>query len=284
MYKVLWLILLSLVSSFAYTKEPFRIVVLSPNLTEITHSIIQQAESKNTKIVGVIHYQGEPDYTKPIQGVGSANSLSIEKIILLNPDIVLASPMNSPITIDQIKNFDIKIKILDANTLAEINELILDIGNLIQLQTAAQEISSQYLTKLAKLKKTYVKSHQQSVFIQISQIPIFTVGNKGIINEIINLCHGHNIFSNIPYPSFQTGVEQVLKANPNLIFQLFYDLGKTELYTVNKNSQWQSWKNLSAVTNDKIYNINPNLISQNSPKILEGAETICRLIAQKSIN
>jgi ABC-type Fe3+-hydroxamate transport system substrate-binding protein len=284
MNKIITFILFSIVTSFIYAKEPFRIVVLSPNLTEITHSIIKLSKTNGTKIVGVIHYLGEPDYTKTIQGVGDANSLNVEKVILLQPDIILASPMNSPISIQQLKSFNLSVHVLDANSLDEINTLVLNIGNLIHLPQSAKKISSEYLSELEKLKKTYKNSTSRSIFVQLSEIPIFSVGNQGTINEIVSLCHGKNIFSNIPYPSFQTGVEQVLIANPDLIFQLFYNLNNQQTYSINQHSQWQNWDNLAAVANEKIYKINPNLISQNTPQILEGANLLCKLIAQESIN
>ncbi|MDC0534891.1 ABC transporter substrate-binding protein, partial [Francisellaceae bacterium] len=207
-----------------------------------------------------------------------------EKVILLQPDIILASPMNSPISIQQLKSFNLSVHVLDANSLDEINTLVLNIGNLIQLPQSAQNISSDYLSELEKLKKTYKNSISRSIFIQLSEIPIFSIGNQGTINEIVSLCHGKNIFSNIPYPSFQTGVEQVLIANPDLIFQLFYNLNNQQTYSINQHSQWQNWDNLAAVANEKIYKINPNLISQNTPKILKGANLLCKLIAQESIN
>ncbi|MFT6835763.1 MAG: ABC-type Fe3+-hydroxamate transport system substrate-binding protein, partial [Francisellaceae bacterium] len=204
------------ITTYADSSTQKRIVILSPNLVEISHMIIEKSKTKDIIIVGIIHYPGEPSYAKNIDGIGTSSNINVEKILLLKPNIVLASAGNNSLSLQQIKSFNVKVDIYNTQSLAGIAKLILQVGNSLHLETTSAIISNNYLLQLKSYRKKFHLDKKIKTFIQLSELPIFAVGGDGVINEIIELCGGKNIFWNIKKFAFQAGKSSVLNKDPEL--------------------------------------------------------------------
>jgi len=66
-------------------QEPQRIISTAPSNTEILFDLGLQE-----KIVGITNYCNFPEETKNIEKIGEISPLNFEKIIYLNPDLILA--------------------------------------------------------------------------------------------------------------------------------------------------------------------------------------------------
>ncbi|MGI6119405.1 MAG: helical backbone metal receptor, partial [Desulfosporosinus sp.] len=67
-------------------KEPLKIISLAPNITETIFAL-----ERGNQLVGRTDYCDYPDEAAKIESVGSLETPSIEKIVILKPDLVIAS-------------------------------------------------------------------------------------------------------------------------------------------------------------------------------------------------
>ena len=124
---------------------------------------------------------------------------------------------------------------------------------------------------LQKLTDDYADRTTVKTFYQFWHQPIFTISGNHVINEVIHLCGGQNIFFDLPTLSPQISLEAVLKANPEVIIASGADALRPEWL-----DNWQRWPSLSAVQAHHLYFIPPDLILRHTPRILEGAAMLCK--------
>src|SRR5699024_5207801 len=100
-------------------KEPERIVSLMPSNTELAFAL-----GLGEKIVGVSDHDNYPEEALEKEKIGGTE-LNIEKIISLEPDLVLAHPGNDPDGIVQLEDAGITVfTVNDATNFDEVYESI----------------------------------------------------------------------------------------------------------------------------------------------------------------
>jgi iron complex transport system substrate-binding protein len=108
-------------------------------------------------------------------------------------------------------------------------------------------------------------------FYQIWDDPPITVGASQIIGSAIRLCGGINIFGDLTPMAPVVSVEAVLAADPEVIVASGMDDNRPTWL-----DRWRRWPRLTAVVRDNLFFIPPDLIQRNTPRLLEGAERLCR--------
>jgi ABC-type Fe3+-hydroxamate transport system substrate-binding protein len=108
-----------------------RIVSLAPNLTETIYAL--HAESK---LAGDTDYCDVPAEAKLKPHVGATVSPSLEAIVALKPDLVLATAINRRETVDALEQLGVTVYALDPHT---VEESITGMARLADLIGAANE-------------------------------------------------------------------------------------------------------------------------------------------------
>lgn len=192
--------------------EALRVITLTPHLTELLYEL-----NAGKLIVGTVEFSGYSEKTKTIPLVGTGIHVSLEKIVALKPDLVLAwsSGMN-PSLIESLKRANISVHISDTQTIEHFMKDINTIGSLIQREKEAHAL-------VRKIKSTIndISAYQNeaSAFIQVWPKPLYTVGKPQIITQALSLCGVRNIFGDITAESTQVSIEAVLARKPNWIIQ-----------------------------------------------------------------
>ena len=102
---------------------------------------------------------------------------------------------------------------------------------------------------------------------------MMTVNGKHIINEVIELCGGENVFKTLSTLTPTVNTEAVIEANPAVI--IGSGVGDDPPPWLN---QWNRWIGLSAVKNHHVYFVNPDYIHRQTSRLLTGAERVCGLL------
>ncbi|MDD4183140.1 MAG: ABC transporter substrate-binding protein, partial [Candidatus Omnitrophica bacterium] len=96
-------------------------------------------------------------------------------------------------------------------------------------------------------------------------------GSGSFINELIALCGGVNITSDIKSAYSSVAQEVVLKRNPDCII-LAYMGNLSPLESVISRP---GWENIAAVKNKRVYNdIDPDVLLRPGPRIVEAMEEL----------
>ena len=129
------------------------------------------------------------------------------------------------------------------------------------------------ILKLARLQQTYGQRPTVSVFYQISDSPLMTIGGKQIISNALSLCGGRNIFANLTPMAPVITPEAVLAANPEAIMT-----SGMEQINPQALDMWKKWPKLLATQRQNFFLIDSDLVNRNGPRIIEGTQQLCTAI------
>jgi len=90
-------------------KEPERIVSVAPNITEIIFAL-----GKQDKLVGRTDFCDYPEEAKNIESIGNIDQPNVEKIVELQPDVVIASSIFTKEMLQKLEEANIKVAIFQA--------------------------------------------------------------------------------------------------------------------------------------------------------------------------
>ncbi len=236
-----------------------RLITLSPHLAELVVSA-----GAIDSLVGVVSYSDFPEEIKSIKQVGDAFKLDYEAIIVLKPDYVLSWKGGTPPSVvRKLKSLNINVIETNMNQLSDIPLTIKQISDLTNTQTVAQPNITLFNQTLADLKQQTQKP--QSLFIETFHQPLYTVSGEHWMSEAISICGYENIFSDLSQASATVNMEAVINKNPQAIL----NISKQE------DPQWQKWQSISAVKNNQVFTIDPDLFSRPSMRLLEGIKLLC---------
>lgn len=251
--------------------NPVRVVSLAPSVTEVVFALEQGHMLK-----GVTRFSNYPPEAKNLPRVGSYVHLDVEKIVSLRPDLCLAIKDGNPVdAIRKLERLGIPVYAVDPRNLKAVMGMISDIGGLLGAEAKAYEIIQDMQERMDKVRAAVSRiSEHPSVFFQIGVAPIVSVGTDTFLHELITLAGGKNMTAGPkPYPRFT--VEQVIAMAPDVMIVTSMDRKKG---FDSVRDQWERWKNIPAVKNNRIYLIDSDIVDRPTPRLVEGLEVLAGYI------
>ncbi len=243
-----------------------RIISLAPHITELLF-----AAGAGDRIVGVVEFSNHPEQAKRLPRVGDTRSLDLERIIALKPDLVIVWLKGSPqAQLDVLTALRLPIYYNEPRALDEIAGTIERFGELAGTPRTAQAAAHEFRARLAMLRERYRGRDPVTVFHQIWEQPLMTVNGEHLISHVLSLCGGHNVFARLRPLVPHVVAEAVLEADPEVI-----GTGGRGRPRDAGLGVWYRWPQLRAIARQNLYVVDPDLISQHAPRILDGAEQIC---------
>ncbi|BBP46103.1 cobalamin-binding protein [Thiosulfatimonas sediminis] len=261
---------------FAHAETPAqRIITLAPHLTEMVYSA-----GAGEKLVGVVNYSDYPAEAKSKPIVGSYNAINIERIVELKPDLVLSWRSGNRLQdyqrLEQLQQkLGFRLIESEINTLDDIPALIRQIGILAGSATKANAEAHELQTQLTQLRQQFATAKPVTVFYQIWNNPLITMGKNQFISQGIELCGGRNIFEDLGSLTGQVAVETVLIRDPEVIL-----LGGTRAMQQDWLQTWQAFGTLQAVQNNTIFLLNNDLYQRSSARFIRALPALCAQIGQ----
>ena len=102
----------------------------------------------------------------------------------------------------------------------------------------------------------------------------FTVAPNSFVGDFYNLLKARNITEGAPTAYPQLSQEEILDRDPEVIILADADAGESP-QTVKARPGWGA---ISAVKNDRIYVIDPDIISRPGPRVADGLEQLARVL------
>jgi len=234
------------------------------------------AAGAGDRLVGVARHSDYPPTARALPRIGDAHQFDLERILSLEPDLVVAWKSGNPAgQIAQLRELQLPLYISEPRTLEDIPATIEDLGTLAGTATTARQAAEKFRERLAALQSIYAGRRPVRVFYQIWHEPLMTIGGGHLINEVIGLCGGRNVFHDIGQLAPQVSVESVLAAEPEVIIASGSDHGHPAWL-----EEWRAWPQLPAVRNNELHFIPPQLLQRHTPRILQGAERLCEILEQ----
>lgn len=248
-----------------------RIISLAPHVTEQLFAI-----GAGGKIVGAVDYSDYPEQAKLIPRVGGYSRLDLERILALKPDLIVGwSSGNNAQQLERLEEMGMRVYRSEPRRLDDIAAGMRKLGELAGVTQQAEEQVVKFHHKVETLREAAGGKPEQTVFYQIWNRPLMTVNGEHLINEVITLCGGKNIFAELPVLTPKVSEEAVIAANPEVIIASGMGRERPEWL-----DEWRRWPQMEAVKSERLYVIDPSIIQRATPRLLEGAEVMCGMIRQ----
>lgn len=255
----------------AIPEPPKRIVSLAPNITETLFAL-----GLDEEIVGVTTDSRYPEAAQARPKVGGFASLSLERIIGLDPDCIIAIVDGNPReTVLQLERAGFPVYVTNPRDLESMLAMIGDLGAITGTSEQAALLVEDLGRRLDRVAARHAGRPKPRVFLQVSADPLMTVGGGTFHERAIETAGGINVFSHsaIRYP--RVSMEMVIAAMPEVI--ILASMG-TESVGLFQAERWARWKDIPAVTGGRIYSIDPDILYQPTPRLVEGIETLAAFL------
>lgn len=242
-----------------------RIVTLAPHLAEQVFEV-----GAGERLVGTVQWSNKPAAARDVPRIGDSFRVDAERIVALQPDIVLAwgggTPQN---TIERLRALQLNVAVLDPRDLESIPRHLEWLGKLTGNARQAESVARAFRSRLEAISDEFADAEPIRVFYQISSQPIFTVGAGHTISEMIELCGGNNIFSDLDARAHSVSRESVISRDPQVIIVGRYEGSEDE------RGDWRRWKNLTATRTNNLLLIDAETVARPAVGILDGARELC---------
>jgi len=251
--------------SVSIEKVPQRIISLSPSNTEILFAL-----GLEEKVVGVTEFCDYPPEARKKEKVGGYSTPDIEKIIALQPDLILADSIHAKEVIPALEERGLTVFALAPKNLDGILEDIRIVGEITEKEKEAFELVAQMESRIEAVTDKIKELERPRVFYITWHDPLWSVGSGIIINELIEKAGGVNIFQDIAGHRI-VNLETVIARNPEVTIACT-GLGEAK----GKPFEWAMEEPRLGVTearkNNRTYQIDADLVSRAGPRIAEALE------------
>ena len=250
---------------------PETIVSLQPSNTEILFSL-----GVGEKIVGATDYDTYPKAAQSIERVSSTVTINAERIVELNPDVVVAYTTGEAEQITQLEDAGLKVFVIQSAT--SFDDVYTDIVQLSEVM-GVEAIGDQLVTDIqaqiaAVQEKTATVEAPKKVYYEISPSPdIWTTGSATFQQEIFVASNVENIFAD-QQSWLSVTEEDVITRNPELIMT-------TANYMENATDEILSragWETIQAIVNKEVYLIDGDIMSRPATRIGEAVELVAKTV------
>lgn len=139
-----------------------RIVSLAPFLTDMTLQL-----GAGARLVGVLDDGQLPAELSDRQTVGSYQTLSAERIVSVQPDLILAWTSGNPRELlERLRGWGIRVEQFDPQRLDDIASMTLQLGELLDQPAEAQALEADFRAQLDRLRAA-PSATRPKVFLQL---------------------------------------------------------------------------------------------------------------------
>ncbi|MBN2082251.1 ABC transporter substrate-binding protein [bacterium] len=278
--------------------EPQRIVSLAPNVTEMLFYL-----GFGGRVVGVSDYCDWPPEVTGLPTVGGLIDTSLEAVVALEPDLIIAYQGNSRELVEQLLALDISVFCL--NEAANLHEVGQQMSRLDLIVSKLDEVDAfdflyggytdkldAYELSLDQLTRKYYSlqtgdldtTTRFTVFYGYPGEMIYTAGGNTFINDLIERAGGLNCAWRLTgWPA--VSAEFLLDANPDYILTGTSctedeDPAEVKARLLAELKADQVWRNLDAVQAGRVIVIDADILNRPGPRLLDALMEFYRQLDQ----
>jgi iron complex transport system substrate-binding protein len=252
-----------------------KIISLAPSNTEILYAI-----GAGGAMIGRDDLSDYPEEAKNLPSVGgNMGSYNLEEIAKLQPDLVLASELNTPEQIKSLEDLKITVFVLTNPTKFEgLYQNLETTGILTGHQSEAAKLSADLQARQKAVTDALAGiSDRPKVFYELDAsdpAKPYTVGPNTFIDILISMAGGANIGANLKGDYPQISQEELLSQDPDIILLGDAAYGTTPEQVATR----PGWSVIKAVKANQVFAVDDNLVSRPGPRLIDGLESLAKAI------
>jgi iron complex transport system substrate-binding protein len=229
---------------------------MAPSVTEILFRL-----GLGSKVVGVTDYCNYPKEASLKPKIGGFLNPSIEKIISLNPDLIIATPDNyNEEIVERLESLGKAVYVINPSSISGILRSILSIGRITGNIKEGILLVSELKKEIKYIRKKVKPYKEIKTLYIINANPLIAVGKNTFVDELIDIAGGENIVNESGYP--RLNIEEIILKNPEIIL-LSHMGGSNRIKSLEKF---------------KIYSINDDFILRPGPRFIKGLRILVKTL------
>jgi iron complex transport system substrate-binding protein len=257
-------------------RRPERIVSLAPNVTEILFAV-----GAGDRVVGVTRFCNYPPEVSALPKIGGYTDMSLERILALRPDLVVASRGNPRPNIETIRRHGLTVIGVQPQSINEVTEAIVRVGCATGDPERAQSVVRKMEASIESVHSRVadVPSRPRVYFGSISA-PYFAAGPESFVGRVMKEAGGENIARDGGKTWPTLSIETILQRDPEVVIVGFHepvagdDARERLLKRLRKD---RVWANISAVRTGRVYLIDEDIVHRAGPRIAQAVAEMATL-------
>jgi iron complex transport system substrate-binding protein len=254
---------------------PQAIVSISASTTEILFAI-----GAGNQVIGRDEYSLYPEEALEVTSVGAMwDGLPVETILALEPDLVVAAQIISEDQVLGLRELGLNVY-WQANPTSyeELWDNLRDFARLTGHETETETLITDLEARVkAVQEKIAPVSEYPSVFYELDATDPsnpWTTGSGTFIDYIITEAGGKNAASALEGEYAQISAEELIAVNPDVILLADAPYGTTPESVAER----PGWDVITAVSENSLYPIDPNMMSVPGPRLVDALEETAGLL------
>ncbi len=241
-----------------------RIIPLSPSLTDMVYAM-----GAGGDVVGVSNYTKYPEEAAKKPTVGEPLNPSIEAIVALHPDLVLAiNDMNRAETVEQLEKLGIPVFVTDTRELNDIYVSITNLGNALNRQHDAEILVNRLRRREQAVRERVKGLPGPHVLFVLWPDPVFTAGKGAFVTALIDIAGGKSVTDDLPQAWPQISLEAVIARKPDSLL-----LTHDSQVTLDDLKKKPGWSSMEAVKANRVFYVDDRIIHP-SPVVFDALEDL----------
>ena len=192
---------------------PRRVVALAPSVTETIYSI-----GAGASVVGVTDFTDWPAEATKLPSVGGLLNPSIEQLVALRPDLVIATrDANRRETIDELDRLGIPAFVVSPQGLDGVIEAVRQIGRVLNRAVDADRLADGLRSRREAVIARVRGLPQPRVLLVIWPDPVMTIGRHAFITDVLGAAGARSVSDDLLEDWPRISLEEVIRRNPDLI-------------------------------------------------------------------
>jgi len=246
-----------------------RVISLAPNLTEIVFAI-----GAGDRLVGRTTYCDFPAEAKAVAAVGDTLQPSLERIISLQPQVVLISTSSQlEVFTQQLQNQNIAVFVTDPHDLDGVFRSIEQIGLIVGHTQQAEQLIQNLRDRTRAVEEAVKGRRPVRVFYQLSAEPLYTAGHDAFVTDLMRRAGAMSVTADVPgaWPKYSN--ESALAAQPEaIILPTGGSMGAAN------STVTEALAKSSAARQGRVYKINDDHLTRPGPRSVDGLEAMARAL------
>jgi iron complex transport system substrate-binding protein len=258
------------------TGSKMHIVSLSPGSTEMLFAL-----GLGDSIVGVTDYCNYPPEAKQIERVGGYGTPNIEKLLDLSPDLVVAAGFDRKDVFQTLQKSGIRVLELRINNIDDMFQALQKIGDGTGKRRQAEDLVGSMQAELKNIATQTGNLRRQSppsVFVELWDDPLTTVGGTSFLDDIISRAGGINVAHELPQPHLRISAEKVIEWNPDAIIVVHMARNASPTSQIAGRIGWSDMK--AVQQGHIICDISSDLLLRPGPRLIEGVKVLAQRLRE----
>ncbi|QNO13864.1 ABC transporter substrate-binding protein [Alkalicella caledoniensis] len=251
-----------------FESKPERVISVAPSITETIFALGQQEV-----LVGRTDFCDYPADVSAIDSVGTLREPNIEKIIELEPDLVVASTHFSEDVYDKLESLGIKVILLNPqNSFEGVYEVISKLGQILDVNEQATNMINEMKDLVNSVEEKIKDQEKPTVYYVVGygEYGDYTAGGGTFISEMIAMASGINIADDMEGWSYS--LEKLVEHDPQIMIVSKYN------NVIDGIKEANGYQDLTAIIEGNVFEIDNNLLDRQGPRLAKGFEELAKII------